>query len=518
MEKIKSASRVKNSVKNARIAMFFMAVTLFLTFFSRKIFIDSLGTELVGLTATIQNILGFLNIAELGIVSAVAATLYKPLYEGDRKSINDIISIFGYLYRIVGIFIVVGGAILACFLGSIFKDSGVSLKDVYISYTVFLLTSLVGYFISYRQTLLDADQRQYVIVVWTNLAQVGKLLFQIGLLKFAHGTYTGWLAIELFFGLIYGFWINRRVNILYPWLNTSYQLGQQKKVHYKGLFRTIKNVIPHKLGSFVLNQSSSILVFAFVNLSMVTLFTNYILILNKAVLLISTAFNGIGGSIGNLIAEGNRVKILQVFWELQFFFFYLACVLVICFFYLVEPFIVLWLGEGFILEKAVFYLLLLNTFIGIIRIPIGLYINGYVLFRDIWAPVCEAIINLSIAITCGYYFGITGILAGTTVSLIAMVVIWKPYFLYYSAFHTSVWNYWCGFGGYMGIFMLTWLIVHISVPFVFVPFDSWGKWLQNAVVLFLLTAVVYGGIGWVGGRGGRHIGLRLKNIIEKECE
>lgn len=513
MEKIRSASRVKNSVKNARIAMFFMAVTLLLTFFSRKIFIESLGTDLVGLTATIQNILGFLNIAELGIVSAVAATLYKPLYENDRKSIDDIISIFGYLYRIIGFCIIIGGCIVACFLGVIFKDAGVSLRDVYFGYAVFLLTSLVGYFISYRQTLLDADQRQYVIVVWTNLAQIGKLVLQICLLKFFHGTYVGWLFVELFFGIIYGFWINRRVNRLYPWLQTSYRKGKAERKRYGNLFRTIKNVIPHKLGSFVLNQTGSVLVYAFANLSMVTVFTNYTLILNKAVLLISTAFNGVGGSIGHLVAEGNRNKIMQVFWELQFFFFYLAGVAVICFFYLVEPFIFLWLGNGFLLEKSAFYLLLLNTFIGIIRVPIGLYINGYVLFQDIWAPIGEAVINLSVAIVCGYYFGITGVLAGASVSLIIMAVIWKPYFLYRAAFHERIRNYWSGFAGYLAILAITWLVVYLCKPFVLVAFSDWGKWLQNAAVLFMLTVIVYGAVGCIWGRGSRTFGLRLKSIV-----
>lgn len=514
MEKVKSVSRVKNSAKNVCVTIFFMVITLLLTFFSRRIFIESLGTDLVGLTATIQNILGFLNIAELGIVSAVSATLYKPLYEEDRKRIDDIISIFGYLYRIIGICIFVGGVILACFLWVIFRDSGVSLKDVYFSYTVFLLTALVGYFISYRQTLLDADQRQYIIVVWTNLSQIGKLLLQIGLLKYFNGTYLGWLFIELVFGIIYGFWINRYVNRLYPWLHTSYRQGKRERKNYGSLFRTIKNVIPHKLGSFVLNQTGSVLVYAFANLSMVTVFTNYTLISNKVVQLVSIAFNGIGGSVGNLIAEGNRGKIMQVFWELQFFFFYLAAVLVVCFFYLVEPFIVLWLGNGFMLEKSAFYLLLLNMFIGIIRIPVGLYINGYALFRDVWAPICESIMNLTVAILCGYYYGITGVLAGATVSQIAMVVIWKPYFLYRAALGASVWNYWSGFAGYLGILVITWLIIHICKSSVLVPFADWGCLLQNSVVLFGLTVVIYGGIGWIWGRGGRLVGLRLKSMLK----
>lgn len=323
-------SRTRNSVRNARVSIAFMLLTLLLTFFSRRIFIESLGVDLVGLTSTLQNILGFLNLAELGIVSAIATALYKPLYENDREKINDIISIFGYLYRLIGLVILFGGCLVALFLPLLFRDSGVELWEVYVGYFVYLFVAMIGYFISYRQTLLDADQKQYVIVAWTNIANIGKLVLQIIVLKFFKGGYWEWVLIELIFGIIYGFWINHKVKVFYPWLDTSYVKGKQVKRAYKDLFVTIKNVIPHKLGSFVLNQTSSFFIYAFTSLSMVTIYTNYTMILNKAVMVITIAFNGIGGSIGNLVAEGNFDRIKRVFWELQYIFFALGSVLVIC--------------------------------------------------------------------------------------------------------------------------------------------------------------------------------------------
>ena len=62
-------SRVKKTLLNARVNLIFYLLTLALSFFSRKIFLDCLGIEFVGLTGTLQNLLGFLNLAELGIGS-----------------------------------------------------------------------------------------------------------------------------------------------------------------------------------------------------------------------------------------------------------------------------------------------------------------------------------------------------------------------------------------------------------------------------------------------------------------
>ena len=58
-------SRVKKSLLNARVNLIFYFLTLILSFFSRKIFLDTLGADFVGLTGTLQNLLGFLNLAEL---------------------------------------------------------------------------------------------------------------------------------------------------------------------------------------------------------------------------------------------------------------------------------------------------------------------------------------------------------------------------------------------------------------------------------------------------------------------
>ena len=89
-------SRVKKSLLNARVNMIFYFLNLALSFFSRKIFLDTLGADFMGLTGTLLNLLGFLNLAELGIGMAIGYVLYKPLYQHDENKINEIISVFGF--------------------------------------------------------------------------------------------------------------------------------------------------------------------------------------------------------------------------------------------------------------------------------------------------------------------------------------------------------------------------------------------------------------------------------------
>src|SRR5687767_945627 len=124
-------SRVKKTIRNSKVNLLFAFITFLLSFYSRKIFLESLGDNLIGLNATISNILGFLNIAELGISTAITYLLYKPLHDNNNDKLKEIVSVFAFYYRRIGLFILCAGIVLSCFLPLIFGSSGVSLEAVY---------------------------------------------------------------------------------------------------------------------------------------------------------------------------------------------------------------------------------------------------------------------------------------------------------------------------------------------------------------------------------------------------
>ena len=137
-------SRLKKSLLNARVNLIFYFLSLALSFFSRKIFLDALGADFMGLVGTLNNLLGFLNLAELGISTAIGYVLYKPLFERDEKKINEIISVFGFIYRRIGFVILSAGCVLACFLPLIFPNNVFNLGVIYFAFFSYPTTSLIG--------------------------------------------------------------------------------------------------------------------------------------------------------------------------------------------------------------------------------------------------------------------------------------------------------------------------------------------------------------------------------------
>ena len=131
------SGRLHKSFLNAEVNLIFYFLTLFLAFFSRKIFLDCLGTEFIGLTGTLGNILGYLNLAELGITASIGYFLFKPLQTNNRQEIQEILSLLGYLYNWIGCIILTGGIIISLFFPLIFSNAHLNLGIIYFAFYSF---------------------------------------------------------------------------------------------------------------------------------------------------------------------------------------------------------------------------------------------------------------------------------------------------------------------------------------------------------------------------------------------
>ena len=238
-------SRIKKSLLNAKVNLLFYFLSLFISFFSRKIFLSALGDNFVGLSGTLGNLLNFLNLAELGVASAIGYLLYKPLFADDHQKINEIISVFGYIYRKIGFIIGGAGCLLSCFLPWIFPDTPFSYGVIYFAYFSMLTSSLLSYFFNYKQTLLGADQRNYVVTIYYQSAVIVKNLLQMAVAYYT-GNYYLWIALELLLGIFYAFILNVKIKQVYPWLEGSIRQGKQLFKSYPEVISYTKQLFVHK--------------------------------------------------------------------------------------------------------------------------------------------------------------------------------------------------------------------------------------------------------------------------------
>ena len=247
---------------------------------------------------------------------------------------------------------------------------------------------------------------------------------------------------------------------------------------------------------------------------MVTYYTNYTLIFNKVTILIRQTLGSNLAGIGDIIAENNITKIKKVFWEFNALFFWIGGVIVFSFYFLTEPFIVLWLGEEYILSREVFMVMLFNVFVLLIGQTARFFLNGYALFKDVWAPWAEAIINIAIAIGVGYYYGLIGVVLGVAVSSLLIVIIWKPYFLYREGFKERIWRYWFNILRYVGVLALTWFILSPLARAVWLPEPTtFLNWILFALCISIPFSVLYAVLLYFLTPGTKHLYQRMIPLI-----
>lgn len=448
-----SESRVHKSLMNAKVNLAFYFLSLFFAFFSRKIFLDSLSSDFIGLTGTLSNILNFLNVAELGIATSIAYFLYKPLQENNYEKINNIMSILAYLYRKIGIVIGIGGLITSFSFPFIFKEQPLGLFLIYFTFFSFLASSMAGYIINYRQLLVSANQKQYIVNSYFQTIAILQNIVQIFLAWYYKNVFL-WVIVGLIFTIIGCIVFNKRIDKEYPWLKIDLKKGKHLLKEYPEVLQKTRQVFIQRIKNFILYRSDQILIFAFVSLKMVAYYDNYMIIINKINYFINIVSDGMTAGIGNMIAEDNEQNTMKVFWELTAIRFLIVGIAIYLLLIYLQPFIICWLGREYLLSDIIIYLLLFNLFIMISRGVVEMYISACGLFSDVWTAWTELTINITVTLILAPFIGISGILIGKIVSVFFIAIFWKPYFLFTKGLKQKVGLYWRNMAPFYIIFTI----------------------------------------------------------------
>lgn len=189
--------RVHRSVMNIKVGLLFYVLSLFLAFFSRKVFLDCLGAEFIGLTGMLMNIMSFLSVAELGIGTSIVYFLYRPLQKDNHDKINEVMSMLAYLYRCIGFIIGGSGIIISFFFPWWFGNLTTGLPFVFFAFYSFLASSCAGYIFNYKQLLVGANQKQYLVNAYFQTIGIIQSIVQILIAYYYRNLYL-WVIVGLF--------------------------------------------------------------------------------------------------------------------------------------------------------------------------------------------------------------------------------------------------------------------------------------------------------------------------------
>lgn len=430
--------RVANVLRNSIYAMTLYVVLAVLGILIRQAFTRHLPIELLGLEGLFTNVIALLSIAELGISTVVSYGLYREIATKNEDEVNMLMSIYRYIYLIIGTLVALIGVILFFFLPWIVRDNSIDWYYVQFVYVVQICTVLSTYFLAYRRTLFTADQKDYICVRIDLVCS-----FAANLIKFAAiivwESYTMYALSALGFNILANLIISHRLGREYPFLHTVRVTIQD--LRQRKFFVDIKNFLIHKLSYLVYFGTDSIIISSFLGLRTAGLVANYVLLCDGVYKLLYKMLQGIIPSVANLVYTDDREKTYRVYRMLDFGYFlmggYIACI----YFIVLQPFVALFFGAEFLLNDAYVMALAINVFLGMqfenaynFRSTHGVFENdrGYM--------VLSAVTNLILSMILVQHLGVVGVMIGTIAGL-GFIVYGRVQFVFRVIFQRSMKEY-----------------------------------------------------------------------------
>ena len=461
--------RIKYAARNILFGYLSNIITGVMGIALQKIFIIKLGETLLGVNSTYSSVLSVLSLAELGIGTAINFSLYAPVARGDKEKIKSYMQFYKKAYRMIAFVVAVVGVALVPFLKYIIKDPvGIdSQQDLINFYLIFLFNTVSSYFVAYKYSLPNAEQKNYIQSNILTITKIITVLIQIIILLTTSNFYLYLLSAAII-ELVQKIFANAYLNYKYPFLKEK-NVRKLTKEETDDIKRKTGALVCHKVGDAARLQTDTIIISSFINVTMSGFVDNYNKVINLVANFVNVIFNSVISSFGNLIATESKEKQYDMFLVYRFF--------------------ASWIYGFSALSSVVIGTILIDYYFKGERVVLSNYKTAAGVFeQDKFLPLVQGAVNLILSVLLVRKIGLVGIYIGTIVSgLIANII--RPAIIYRVCFERRVNRYFYDAFRYIGVSVLALLICMLA-----------GKYILSTVTLLsmfcmaVLVTVIYNGI------------------------
>lgn len=405
-------NRTQKTIRNGAVSLMGQVITILLSFISRKVFIQYLGVELLGLNSTFASILNTLSLAELGFQQVIVFHLYGVLARNDKEQINALVNIYKLVYRCIGIFFIAASLCCLPFLQYFLSDIEAT-NTVRVYFIIQALTSSCTYFLAYKRNILYADQNGYISGLIDSVFNTSATLLCIAAAVLTR-NYTLYLIINLVRTYLSNLVVHLICTRKYPYLHAE-------KIDWKLLKEiagSLKDVVLERLAGYIYGSTDNLIISMFISTVQVGFLNNYTMIINHIKNLMKSLSAPLIPALGNKVAlEQSSKQQMETFRLLEQVYFWLTGLSVVPVYVLADSFIRMYLGEQYVLPHLILFLMCVDLYVHINQDSCLSFLTANGLFRKRRnISIGGAIINIVVSLLLIKPFGIAGILAGTAVS------------------------------------------------------------------------------------------------------
>lgn len=478
-------SRSINSSKNMIMGFLNKTVSMLLVFVSKTIFIKVFGVEILGINGLFTNVLQILCLADLGFATAMTYSYYKPIAENDIKKIAALNQFYKKVYIAIAVGMTVIGVALIPFLKHIINLEG-EVENLYLFYILTLANTVVSYLFVYKTTVLYAHQEQYIVSKYTMLINMLFIVVQIAFML-VFKNYILYLVTTIVFTLITNGYISHVADKRYPFIKEKNPLSKDDK---KDIFDNLKSVFLYKVSNVLLNSTDNIIISKMISTIAVGYYSNYWTVINMITGYVQIAFNSLTASIGNVMAKESAQKQFDVFKTVQVASSWFSIVLSSCVYVLINDFIVIWIGEEFLLDNLTVIAIGVNFFLTCALNPIWTFREAAGIYKKTkYIMVVCALTNVVLSIVMGKAIGLAGVIFASAISRLVTYVWYEPIILFKGYFKKSPLSFFASFFASAILTLATTGILVIVTNLIHL--DGIIGFVVKGVVCFAIANVVF---------------------------
>lgn len=432
--------RTKNASRNIVFGVILKAYQILVPFLMRTAMIYLMGVQYLGLNSLFTSVLHVLNLAELGVGSAMVYSMYKPIAEDDNTTICALMKLYRTYYRVIGLVIAVVGGTLAPFIPHLIKSDVPVGINIYILYLLNLGATVLSYWLfAYRNSILQAHQRTDVVskvTLVTSTIQYGLQLFVL----WAFHNYYLYVIVMLSTQALTNIVTAVCADRLYPQFKPR---GKADEIQVKQINQRIKDLFTSKIGGIIYDSADTIVISAFLGLTVLAVYQNYFYILNAITGLIAVVFSACTAGIGNSIVMESKEKNYQDLNKFAFIITWIAGLCSVCLLCIYQPFMELWVGKDLMLSLSAVVCFVIYFFVRQFNALFNLYKDASGMWHeDRLRPLAAALTNLVLNLILVQFIGIYGILLSTVLAILCVGMPWLLHNLFTVIFEKKhMWNF-----------------------------------------------------------------------------
>lgn len=416
-------NRTKNAISGTILGATLKVYQIICPFIIRTVFLYTLGVKYLGLNGLFTSIIQVLNIAELGIGTALVFSMYKPIAENDENKICAILKLYRFYYRMIGLVVLLVGLALTPFLK--YLISGDIPKDInlYVIYFLNLLATVLSYWLfAYRNSLFNAYQRTDIISLVGLFVNTVKYVLEL-IILFVFKNYYLYLLVLLFAQLLN----NISIAIISLKYFPQYRpVGEVDRDTKQKINRTMYDLFCSKIGQVVTGSFDTLVISAFLGLSTVAIYQNYYYIINSLFAIFTVFYKACLAGVGNSLLTEKEEKNYFDFKRVTYIVNFLLSFCVTCLLTLYPIFMRLWLKNNDLLLNYSYVVLFVIYFLVYQEtILLQLYKDGAGNWhKDRYRPLIAAFVNLGVNLILIHMIGLYGIIISSIVSFIFVNLPW----------------------------------------------------------------------------------------------